>query len=148
ITPKDMKTWDISRSQVLLTPLGLANSPAKLVPEGSVLIVVRSGVLKHSLPIGIARTPVTLNQDMKALVCSKAILPEYLARFIQWRSRQILTWVRATTADNFPIENLKNLRIPIPPIDEQRRVADILDQADEVRAKRQHAVTLLDDLAL
>lgn len=146
ITPKDMKTWNINRSQVFLTPLGLANSPAKLVPEGSVLIVVRSGVLKHSLPIGIARRPVTLNQDMKALVCSKSILPEYLARFIQWRSNRILTWVRATTADNFPIGNLKDLRIPIPPIDEQRRIADILNQADEVRAKRRQTVTLLDDL--
>ena len=146
ITPKDMKAWNINRSQVFLTPLGLANSPAKLVPEGSVLIVVRSGVLKHSLPIGIARTPVTLNQDMKALVCSKSILPEYLARFIQWRSSQILTWVRATTADNFPIEKLKELGIPIPPIDEQRRIADILDRADEVRAKRRQAVALLDNL--
>lgn len=146
ITPKDMKTWSINRSQVSLTPLGLANSPAKIVPEGSVLIVVRSGVLKHSLPIGIARRPVTLNQDMKAIVCSESILPEYLARFIQWRSRQILTWVRATTADNFPIEKLKDLRIPIPPIDEQRRIAGILNQTDEVRAKRRQAVTLLEDL--
>ncbi len=146
ITPKDMKTWSINRSQVSLTSLGLANSPAKIVPEGSILIVVRSGVLKHSLPIGIARRPVTLNQDMKALVCSESILPEYLARFIQWRSRQILTWVRATTADNFPIEKLKDLRIPIPPIDEQRRIAGILNQTDEVRAKRRQAVTLLDDL--
>jgi type I restriction enzyme S subunit len=141
-----MKTWSINRSQVSLTPLGLANSPAKIVPEGSVLIVVRSGVLKHSLPIGIARRPVTLNQDMKAIVCSESILPEYLARFIQWRSRQILTWVRATTADNFPIEKLKDLRIPIPPIDEQRRIAGILNQTDEVRAKRRQAVTLLEDL--
>ncbi len=146
ITPKDMKAWNINRSKVFLTPLGLANSPAKLVPEGSVLIVVRSGVLKHTLPIGIARTPVTLNQDMKALVCSNSILPEYLARFIQWRSSQILTWVRATTADNFPVEQLKDLRIPIPPIDEQRRIADILDQADEVRAKRRQAGALLDNL--
>ncbi len=146
VTPKDMKTWNINKSQVCLTPLGLANSPAKLVPDGSVLVVVRSGVLKHSLPIGIAKIPVTLNQDMKALICSKVVLPEYLARFIQWRTSQILAWVRATTADNFPIENLKELEIPLPPVDQQRRIAEILDQADQVQARRRQTVTLLNDL--
>lgn len=41
---------------------------------------------------------------------------------------------------------LKELRIPQPPIDEQRRIAAILDQADELRAKRRQALAHLDDL--
>lgn len=147
VTPKDMKTWNIHGSKVHLTQLGLVNSPAKLVPEGSVLIVVRSGVLKHSVPIGIARNPVALNQDMKALVCSKNVLPEYLARFIQACSSRVLTWVRATTADNFPIEKLKDLNIPIPPIDDQQRIVEKLSLTDELREKRREASALLDNLA-
>lgn len=54
--------------------------------------------------------------------------------------------MRATTADNFPIDNLRSLEIPLPPLDEQRRIAAILDKADALRRKRKRAVDLLDGL--
>ncbi|MER6574151.1 restriction endonuclease subunit S [Nonomuraea sp. NPDC001023] len=147
ITPKDMKFWNIEKAQISITQKGLDNSTSRLIPEGSVLIVVRSGVLKHTIPVGLNRLPVAINQDMKALICSDAVIPDYLARFIKGSSGRILTWVRATTADNFPIDNLKNLFIPLPPLSEQRRIADILDRADALRAERRKAIALLDDLA-
>ncbi|WP_028477157.1 restriction endonuclease subunit S [Nocardia sp. CNY236] len=146
VTPKDMKSWSIDQSQVTLSEFGVQNSPAKLIPENSVLVVVRSGVLKHTIPVGINKVPVTINQDMKAIICDDSILPEYLARFIKERSGVILKWVRATTADNFPFDALRSLPIPLPPFNQQRRIAEILDQADALRAKRRQAITLLDEL--
>jgi type I restriction enzyme S subunit len=146
VTPKDMKSWHIDKAQVNITQEGLECSTARLAPANSVLIVVRSGVLKHTLPVGLNRRPVAINQDMKALICSDRIDPNYLARFIKERSGQILQWVRATTADNFPIDNLKKLPIPLPPLDEQRRIAAVLDKVDALRAKRREAIALLDDL--
>lgn len=148
VTPKDMKTWEIKGSQVNITDAGLQNSATRLVPQNSVLVVVRSGVLKHTLPVGINRVPVAINQDMKALLCSDGTDPDYLARFIKARSPVILKWVRATTADNFPIDKLKRLEIPLPPLPEQRRIAEILDKADTLRAKRRAALAKLDSLAL
>lgn len=41
---------------------------------------------------------------------------------------------------------LKRLSIPLPPIEEQRRIAAVLDQADELRAKRRTSLGLLDEL--
>ncbi|MFI8659628.1 restriction endonuclease subunit S [Rhodococcus qingshengii] len=146
VTPKDMKRWNIAESQVSLTKLGLEKSAARLVPEGSVLIVVRSGVLKHTLPVGLARVQVAINQDMKALLCNPAVDPDYLARYIKSRSNVILKWVRATTADNFSIDKLKQLRVPLPPISEQRRIAAILDHVDALRAKRREALAQLKEV--
>ena len=45
-----------------------------------------------------------------------------------------------------PIAKLKRFQIPLPPIDEQRRIAAILDQADVIRRKRQQAIALTDEL--
>ncbi|MCX4387750.1 restriction endonuclease subunit S [Micromonospora peucetia] len=148
VTPKDMKSWSIERAQVNITDAGLSGSAARLVPAGSVLVVVRSGVLKHTLPVGVSRVPVAINQDMKAMLCGSEVAPDYLARTIKAHSSLILSWVRATTADNFPVEKLKEMRIPLPPIEEQRRIAGVLDRADELRAKRREALAHLDDLAL
>jgi type I restriction enzyme S subunit len=41
---------------------------------------------------------------------------------------------------------VKAARIPLPPLDEQRRIADILDRADSLRVKRRDAVAQLDTL--
>lgn len=107
VTPKDMKRPLIGESEVTLTEVGLRNSPAKLVPEGSVLVVVRSGVLKHTLPVALTTRPVTVNQDMKALTPSSTVHAPYLARLLRALQPTVLSWVRATTADNFPIDSLE-----------------------------------------
>ncbi|MEU1484544.1 restriction endonuclease subunit S [Streptomyces sp. NPDC005752] len=41
---------------------------------------------------------------------------------------------------------LRALKIPFPPLAEQKRIAAVLDQLDTLRAKRRDAITLLDDL--
>lgn len=146
VTPKDMKRPVIDSSQITLTADGVKNSPAKVVPPGSVLVVVRSGVLKHTLPVALTSALVTLNQDMKALVPRDELDSSYLARLLKARQPEILGWVRATTADNFPIQKLLDLQIDLPPLPEQRRIAAILDRADALRAKRRQVLAYLDTL--
>ncbi|ULA58102.1 MAG: Type I restriction-modification system, specificity subunit S [Nitrospira sp.] len=50
------------------------------------------------------------------------------------------------TISNLSLTQLGNLRVPIPPVYEQRRIAEILDKADELRAKRRAAIAKLDTL--
>jgi type I restriction enzyme, S subunit len=146
VTPKDMKRWDIHQSQETITKTGLEESASRLIPNGSILIVIRSGVLKHTLPIAIARRPVAINQDMKALIPKAGIDPEYIARFIQSSAPRILQWVRATTADNFPLDELKTLQVSVPPLAIQKDTAGILANIDRLRHMRHYALETCDEL--
>lgn len=146
VSPKDMKFWEIKDAEDKITLDAIKGSATNLIPPHSILIVNRSGILKHTLPVGITRRPVAINQDLKALICGPRSHPEYIARLVKAAEPIILKWVRATTADNFPIENLRSLEIPLPTLDEQRRIASILDKADAIRLKRIRAYGLLDSL--
>jgi type I restriction enzyme S subunit len=146
VSPKDMKTWEIHDAEDKITSEAIERSATNLIPKDAILIVNRSGILKHTLPVGITRRPLAINQDVKALICGPRSHPEYIAHLVKAAEPVILKWVRATTADNFPIENLRSLEIPLPLIDQQRRIAAILDKADAMRRKRRRALDLLDSL--
>lgn len=147
ITPKDMKVWDIRDGAIRITEEAISSSATTLVPTNTVLLVVRSGILKHTVPIAINRVPVAINQDMKSLQCDDKLVPDYLARLLKAAEPTILGWVRATTADNFPIDRLRQLEIPLPPIDEQRKIAAILDQADDLCRKSARVLENLSELS-
>ena len=74
--------------------------------------------------------------------------PQYLVHCLNNRiTRQaILKQATGTTRQRISRGNLKTIKIPHPPIEEQRRIAGILDRAEELRAKRRAAIALLDQL--
>jgi type I restriction enzyme S subunit len=145
VTPKDMKNGFITDTEDHISDEALENSSSRLVPENSVLVVVRSGVLKHTLPVALTGVPVAINQDMKALICNSDIDPSYLAYALKSRSKKLLQKVRGTTADNVPVDELKALPIPVLSLPEQKRIAAILDKTDGIRRKRQQALQLADE---
>lgn len=91
-------------------------------------------------------------------VCSTDILPiepgpfinrDYLCHFLSQPSLISLANARATGA-NLPRlspTELGKFAIPIPPLVEQRRIAEVLDRVDALRAKRRTSIALINDLA-
>lgn len=53
---------------------------------------------------------------------------------------------QTTNISNLDRERFLQLRLPLPPLEEQRRIAGILDKADEVRRQRQEAIRLTEEL--
>ncbi|MBP2661375.1 MAG: restriction modification system specificity protein [Firmicutes bacterium] len=68
VTPKDMKSIYIDDTEDKITEIAVNNSSAKLIQNDAILFVVRSGILRRILPIAITTKPVTVNQDMKAII--------------------------------------------------------------------------------
>lgn len=116
VSPKDMKVRVIEDTQDHVTETGIENSSTKLVPAKSILIVFRSGILAHSLPIAIAGQALTINQDMKAIVPHDDFLSDYIAYAIQSREHHFITTcvkkgptVHSVVGDRFWQE-----KIPVP----------------------------------
>ena len=65
-------------------------------------------------------------------------------------ARFVREMMRRATGASYPAVSdriVKESILPLPPLDEQRQIASILDVADELQAKRRTTLTLLDDLA-
>ena len=90
VSPKDMKVDEITSSEDRVSEAALKEGRVSMVPEGSVLVVTRSGILSHTLPVAVTKTPVTINQDLKALTPKPGVLPKYVAHALRGASRRIL----------------------------------------------------------
>lgn len=130
VSPKDMKTPFIDDTEDHITEVAVAASSTKLIPEGSVLIVTRSGILRHSLPVAVTRRTVTLNQDMRAVHPRSDVLPGFLANFLRGSAQDILhACVKdGTTVNSIETDRLMSWRVPIAPLEVQRAVLKRLDQ--------------------
>ena len=81
VSPKDMYADVLTQSQDKISKLALRETRIAEVSAGTVLIVIRSGVLAHTLPVAIAGLPLTFNQDIKALVPMRDVL---LSDYLRW----------------------------------------------------------------
>ncbi|MEH0018162.1 MAG: restriction endonuclease subunit S [Desulfobacter sp.] len=132
VSPKDMKHPIVDSSKYYITEAAIKESSTKLIPANSIAIVVRSSILFKVLPSALIPVPVTLNQDMKAIIPYRDLIPNYLAHMIRSRGNDILRVARKTGGSVASIESGKlfSFRIPVPPLDEQARIVAILDKFD------------------
>ena len=124
VSPKDMKVHELSGSEDLISETALQEGRVSLLPAGAVLIVTRSGILSHSLPVAVTKVPVTINQDIKALVPHKDVCPRYVAHALRGASQRILKTCskHGTTVASVETAALLDFEIPLLPLDEQRKV--------------------------
>ena len=129
VSPKDMKASKISATEDSITELGLNESASRLIDENTVLIVVRSGILKHTIPVAINVVPVSINQDMKAVFTKDKVTPAYLFYFIEGIQKNLLPLWRkqGCTVESIEQEFMGNTCLPIPPVSEQKAIAVYLD---------------------
>ena len=70
---------------------------------------------------------------------------KYLIRSMVFRSRLSNFINKAVNQASVSIGNLKTIPVEVPTLDEQRRIAAILDKADAIRRKRQESIRLTEE---
>ena len=130
ISSKDMKSNRIYDSELKITTLALKEMT--LYHPGTLLLVARSGILKHTLPLSVLEVEATINQDIKALQvhgCNSRYL--YYAILAQEDS-VIRTHVKTgTTVQSLMMDSFMDIEIPVPDIEQQQTIASKLSKIEQ-----------------
>lgn len=129
ITSKDMKKKYLSDSMIHITEF--AKNNLREYPVGTMLLVVRSGILKRLLPIAILEKPSTINQDIKAYELFLPKMLDFVYYAIKAFEPMILHDYRkqVTTVDSLKFDEFsKGMPLPLPPLAEQRRIVARLEE--------------------
>jgi type I restriction enzyme S subunit len=130
VSPKDMKSRRIEQTEDRITEEAVHGSSTKFVESGSILIVMRSGILRHSLPVAVNAERVTMNQDLRALTPVVGFDPDYLAHYLRFIQRRVLRDCSkdGTTVQSIEASLLEKVWVPIAPVAEQRRIVARIDE--------------------
>jgi type I restriction enzyme, S subunit len=135
ITGADVTDFYVKTARSFITKKAIENSATSLLPAKSVLVVSRTGVGK----VGVAAMPLCVSQDLTGIICNDRVLPEYLARCLLANSAVLTTAAQGSTILGITREYLRQVRIPLPPVSEQERIVEVLDEADALRQRRAQA---------
>ena len=129
VSSQEVKVDELFDTERKLTKAGAAE--LELFDAGTLLMVMRSGVLAHTFPVAVARTTCTVNQDIKAMKVGKKATPKYLFWFLRGAERVILKnyMSKGATVQSIKFECLLEMPVTVPPLPEQRRIVAELDAA-------------------
>ncbi len=148
-----MKFDYINKSQMNISNDAIAGSAANLIGIGSVLFVVRGMILAHSFPVAISGVPLTINQDMKALILKEPEMGEFLLRAMKGLKPEMLKRVQRSSHGTCRLDSADygDFLLPLPPLAEQYRIVAKVDElmglCDRLEAARANCETVRDRLA-
>lgn len=132
----------LSETKEQITDCAVKETNIKVVPKGTVLFSFKLSIGK----IGVTQIPMYTNEAIAALpiLDERRLCKEYLVYALS-RIDASKTTDRAVMGATLNKKKLAELKIPLPPLAEQKRIAAILDKADAIRRKRQQAIQLADE---
>ena len=134
-TVKDFKKFVLDDTEEHINEAAVAASASNVVDAGTVLLVTRVGLGK----VAIAGVPLAINQDIKALTPKPHLLPEYLFWFLVFKADAIKKMGVGATVKGVTLNDVKAIQIPIPSIDRQRSIIDLLSRAEGIVRLRRDA---------
>lgn len=127
-----MKSKYITSSQLRLSALG--TEQMQMYQPDTLLLVTRSGILRHTLPVAILKESATINQDLKAIILYMPQLAEYIYVCLKGMEAQLLLKYAksGTTVENVNFDEFQKVLLPIPPAQQIDRIISATSDAERV----------------
>lgn len=145
-TPKDLsKLTDkfVDEAPELITQSGFDSCSTNLIPPKSLLLTSRAPI-GH---IAINKRECCTNQGFKSLVPGKGVDVDFLYYIIKKLVPQLKDLGNGATFKELSKSTLEKVKIPLPPLPVQKKIAAILDAADAHRQKTKALLEKYDELA-
>jgi type I restriction enzyme, S subunit len=139
----DLKQKFITTGFDMITEEGLNNSSAKLFPKGTVLIAMYGATIGACSILGI---DASTNQACAALLPSEKVNNAYLYYFLLSQKEKLVKMGVGGAQPNISATILKNIEMPLPSLDVQEQIVDILDKTQEIINSYKKQLEELDNL--
>lgn len=127
ITGTDVVETIIVPSRRFITNKGLKNSASNLIPKGNILVVTRTGVGK----IALAGCDIAISQDLTGVILNKKRAHNvFYLWFLKRHSPKYIALAQGTTIGGILRKDVEKTLVPIPPIEEQHKIAEVLSEID------------------
>ena len=118
---------DIWDTEIKITTAGLKNSSAKIIPANCVIIAMYGATVGR---VGINKIPLTTNQACANLCVDEDVLNYRFVFHYLCSQYEYIKSLGTGSQTNINAKIVKNIKIPIPPLPEQEKIAAILDKFD------------------
>lgn len=140
---REAKRDVVYETQEMVSDLGLANSAARMLPKGTVMLS-RTASVGFSAIMGVE---MATTQDFANWVCGPRVLPEFLLQVFRSMTGEFRRLMYGSTHNTIYMPDILAFRMALPPVDEQaailRDLATILAKLDLLTAEAQRAIDLL-----
>lgn len=118
-------------------------SGLKLIPKGTILFA-KSGMSATKNRVYITDSDSYFVSHLAGILPSHKFVNSFLARYLSWYNMSNL--ILDSAYPSIRLEDINNLQIPLPPLEQQKKIAAILDAADAYRQKTKALIAKYDEL--
>ncbi|MDB1260114.1 restriction endonuclease subunit S [Bifidobacterium bifidum] len=143
VTSQDVKSNYLDRTTTQITEKGAKE--LTLYPAGSLVMVTRSGILRHTLPVAELRKPSTVNQDIRVILPQGECCGEWLLQFFISHNKELLLEFgkTGTTVESVDFGKIKDMLLYMPSTVEQQQIGDYFAKLDNLITLHQRKLELL-----
>ena len=139
----DIKDKYLDATEERITKLGLENSSAKIFPAGTILYTIFATLGE----VCILNIEAATNQAISGIQLeSEQVDKDYLYHYLSSLKSTVNNIGRGVAQNNINMTILRNFEIPLPSLEEQRKIAAVLDKVSDLIAKRRTQLDKLDEL--
>lgn len=128
IDDKDGNYFNTSKSGQFVSEETIKKMNLKVFPTGTVICSCSASIGSYA----INTQPLITNQTFIGLVCGDEIINKYLFYYMQTQTNHLLELSNSGTIPYISRKKFEDLEVPLPPIEEQKRIVNILDKFDKL----------------